>query len=157
MAGTYNLKGAGGTDVGAFNASITMGAPLTITGGLPTTIVRASGLPLAWTGGNATDLVEIVGYAGTVTGTGTSAVTDATEFICTTTAGAGSFTVPASILNQLPAVSSSATTSGTGASFLEVISTANPSSFNAPLKAGGNIDAGYFLALSGIGGIPTYQ
>ena len=158
VAGTYSLTGAGGADVGAFNTSITMGTPLIVNGGtLPATIVRASGLPLTWTGGNASDYVEIVGYAGNVTGTGTNTGIDATEFICTTTAGTGGFTVPASVLNQLPAVSASATTNGTGTSFLEVISSVNPVSFTAPLKAGGNIDFGAFLALSGIGSVPTYQ
>jgi uncharacterized protein (TIGR03437 family) len=158
VAGTYTLKGAGGKDVGSFNASITMGSPLVITGGLPSTVVRASGLPLAWTGGNASDMVEIIGYAGTTTGTGASTSTDATEFICTTTAGQGSFTVPASILNQLPAVAASDVTNGTGASFLEVISTASPANFQANLVPSGKpIDLGLFIALSGTGNAPTYQ
>jgi uncharacterized protein (TIGR03437 family) len=153
VAGQYKLAGAGGKDVGVFNATANLSAPLTITGGLPATVVRANGLPLAWTGGGANDVVMILGYAGTTSGTGTNAVIDATEFVCTTTAGANGFTVPASILTQLPAVSS---TSATGATFLEVVSY-NSSTFTAPLTAGGAIDAGVFATVLGIGALPSWQ
>jgi hypothetical protein len=152
IGGTYSLAGAGGKDVGSFNTSLTLGAPLTINGGLPATVVRSAGLPLAWTGGNASDFVEIVGYSGTTTGTGANIVVDAYEFICTTTAGQGGFTVPASILTQLPAVAASAITSGTGASFLFVASGPAPVSF----KPSG-VDAAYFSSVLGIGNSPTYQ
>jgi hypothetical protein len=161
VAGTYFLNGAGGRDVGQFNASVTLGPPLTITGGLPSTVTRSAGLPLNWTGGNSTDVVMIIGYAGTTTLSGANASIDATEFICTTTAGKGTFTVPSSILLQLPAVAASALTSGTGASFLEVVSSVNPTAgnglFSAPLTAGGSIDSGIFSAMVGIGATPSYQ
>ena len=54
-------------------------APLTITGGLPATVVRSSGLTLNWTGGSATDIVEIVGYGGNLVGTGQNATIDANK------------------------------------------------------------------------------
>lgn len=146
IAGTYTLKGAGGKDVGAFNASMMLGSPLTITGGLPASVTRNAGLTLNWTGGNATDVVVIAGSSGT---SGNS-----TEFICTTTAGKGGFTVPASILQQLPA----STASG---SFLAVESATNPAAgsglFNAPLTGGGSITNATFLGLVGIGATPIYQ
>ena len=148
VAGTYTLSGAGGKDVGSFSTSLTLGSPLIITGGLPSTVVRSAGLPLNWTGGNASDVVVIVGLSETTTGTGTSAVTSGAEFICTTTAGKGGFTVPASILTQLPV-------STTGV--LEVSSGNSSASFTAPLKAGGSIDAGYFGSYLGIGSAPAYQ
>ena len=148
VAGTYTLSGAGGKDVGAFSTSLTLGSPLTITGGLPSTVIRSAGLPLNWTGGNASDVVVIVGLSETSTGTGSSAVTTGAEFICTTTAGQGGFTVPASILTQLPA-------STTG--ILEMSSGNNSASFTASLKAGGSIDVGYFGAFLGIGAAPAYQ
>lgn len=161
VAGTYTLTGAGGKDVGKFTASLTLGTPLTITGGLPTTVTRSSPLTLNWTGGNATDLVEIVGYAETSSGSGASTTLNGAEFFCTTTAGAGTFTVPASILQQLPAVSAAAIGNGTGSGFLEVISTVNPTTgngfFSAPLTAGGTIGNAYFLGLLGVGGSPVYQ
>ncbi len=158
VAGTYTLSGAGGKDVGKFNASVNVGAPLTITGGLPSTVTRSSGLTLNWTGGLSSDLVEIFGSSSSTTGTGNSAVTDTVSFFCLTTAGPGTFTVPASILTQLPAVAVSS--SGLGG-FLEVVSTINPTSgnglFTAPLTAGGSIDSGLFIPLVGIGATVAYQ
>jgi hypothetical protein len=157
-AGQYTLNGAGGKDVGKFTAAITLGTPLTITGGLPTSVNRSAGLTLNWTGGNATDTVEVVGYSGTLTGSGTTATIDVNEFICITTAGAKTLTVSPSILTQLSAVSAGSTTQ-TG--FLEVVSGPVPATgnglFTAPLTAGGNIDSGLFLALIGFGGAVSYQ
>jgi hypothetical protein len=150
-AGTYTLNGAGGTDVGTFNTSLTLASALTITGGLPSTVNRSAPLTLNWTGGNASDLVEIIGSASTTTGTGSSAVTNSSTFICLTTAGQQTFTVPTSILNQLPA------TTGTNVGLLEVASGTNSATFSASLKAGGSIDSGTFGSFLGIGGTPTYQ
>jgi uncharacterized protein (TIGR03437 family) len=148
VPGTYSLSGAGGKDVGTFNTSISLGSPLTVTGGLPSTVTRSAGMTLNWTGGNASDLVEIIGSSSSTTGTGSSAVTNLSEFVCITTAGQTTFTVPASILNQLPA-----TTTGS----LSVASGTNSTTFTAPLKAGGSIDAGVFGSFLGLGATPTYQ
>jgi len=155
VAGTYTLNGAGGKDVGSFNTSITLGTPLTLTTPLPATVVRSAGLPLSWTGGNASDLVEIVGGSSSTTGTGVNMVTDSWSFFCITTAGQGSFTVPASILNQLPAVTISA--NGAGGGFLEFASSVTPSTFTASLTAGGSIDTGVFLSTLGVGAQVSYQ
>jgi len=140
VAGQYSLSGAGGKDVGKFSSTITLGTPLLLTGGLPTSVNRANGLPLAWTGGNSSDIVEIIGSSSTST--------DNWGFICTTTAGTRGFTVGSSILNQLPA-----STSGS----LSIVSAPTPSTFNASLTAGGSIDLGTFLALTGTGGTVAYQ
>jgi uncharacterized protein (TIGR03437 family) len=148
VAGTYTLSGAGGKDVGSFSTSLTLGSPLVVTGGLPSTVVRSAGLPLSWTGGQASDQVVIVGLSENTTGSGSSAVTSGAEFICITTAGKGGFTVPASILTQLPA---------SAQGVLELSSGNNSTSFTAPLKAGGSIDVGYFGSFLGIGGAPAYQ
>ncbi len=152
VAGTYTLAGAGGKDVSAFNASITLGSPLTITGGLPTTVTRSAGLTLNWTGGNASDLVEIAGFTTAASGSGT-------EFVCTTTAGQDTFTVPASILDQLSAVSAAAEANGSTGS-LDVFSGGNPSNgnglFTAQLTAGGSISS-YFTALVGYAAEVVYQ
>ena len=149
-AGTYTFNGAGGNDVGSFNGSITIGSPLTVTGGLPSTINRSAGLTLNWTGGNASDIVEIIGGSSSTTGSGASTVTTTTEFICLTTAGQGTFTVPSSILSQVPA------TTATSPGSLEVASGVI-GSFTAPLKAGGSIDAGILASFVGTGNTPTYQ
>ncbi|HEV2447578.1 MAG TPA: hypothetical protein VGS58_16725, partial [Candidatus Sulfopaludibacter sp.] len=160
VAGTYTLNGAGGKGVGKFNASVTLGSPLSITSGLPPTVTRNAGLTLNWTGGNSGDIVEVVGASGVTTSSGTNPTVDTTEFICTTTAGAGGITVPSSILNQMPAVSSTQLASG-GFGFLEVASFVNPTNgnglFTAPLTAGGNINQGLFTALVGTGATAAYQ
>jgi uncharacterized protein (TIGR03437 family) len=152
VPGTYTLKGAGGKDVGPFTASLALGTLLTITGGLPATVTRNSGLTLNWTGGNSTDLVEIFGSSGSSTATAT--------FACITTAGPGTFTVPASILNQLPAVAAGAITAGTGSGFLGIFSSpaaAGSSLFSASLTAGGTISNATFLALLGVEATASYQ
>jgi uncharacterized protein (TIGR03437 family) len=150
-AGTYTLNGAGGNDVGPFNTSLTLASALTVTGGLPSTVNRSLPLTLNWTGGNASDLVEIIGSSSATTGTGTSAVTSSSTFICITTAGQKTFTVPASILFQLPV------TTGSNTGFLEVASGNISNTFSASLKAGGSIDSGIFASFLGIGGTVTYQ
>ncbi len=147
VAGTYTVAGAGGKDVGRFNASVNLGSPLTVTGGLPAVVNRGAGLPLSWTGGNSTDLVEIIGSSSSITGTGANQIFDSWVFVCTTNAGAGAFTVPASVLTQLPA-------STTGSLF---VASGVVSTFSAPLVAGGNIDAGAFVSFVGTGTTPAYQ
>jgi uncharacterized protein (TIGR03437 family) len=149
-AGTYAINGAGGADVGSFNASLTVGPPLTITGGLPSAVNRSAGLTLNWTGGNASDFVEIFGSSSS--GSGANSTT--TAFVCLTTAGPGTFTVPSSVLTQLPAVTASATGSG---GILAVESGPTPSTFSAPLKAGGSITGAAFSALVGAGALVSYQ
>jgi uncharacterized protein (TIGR03437 family) len=152
-AGTYTVAGAGGTGVGPFNASITLGSPLTVTGGLPSAVNRSQSLPISWTGGNSTDIVTILGYSGTTTGTGTTAVTTASEFICTTTAGTGGFTVSSQVLEQLQPTPAA---SANGAGLLEVASGPPPVSFNAPLEPSGTV-ASTFSASVGTAASVIYQ
>jgi len=154
IAGQYTIAGAGGKDVGKFNTSLTLGPPLTLLGALPNTVTESAGLTLNWTGGNASDLVEIAGSSSTITGTGTNLSSDSWTFICTTNAGAQTFTVPASILSQLPKVSATTTTGG---GFLEFASVVSPTTFTAPLTAGGSIDSGTFLSLVGFGATVSFQ
>jgi uncharacterized protein (TIGR03437 family) len=153
VAGTYTLSAKGGKDVGSFNVSISLGSPLVLNPALPSTVTRSAGLPLSWTGGNSSDVVEIIGYSGTTTTSGTTSTVNATEFVCTTTAGTGGFTVPASVLSQLPATAS--TTSG-GTGFLEVSSGPAPTPFSPSLTAGGNVSS-IFGAFIGTGALVTYQ
>jgi uncharacterized protein (TIGR03437 family) len=153
VGGTYSLHGAGGKDVGVFDASVTLGAPLTITGGLPAAINRSSGLRLAWTGGNPTDIVSVSGTSTQTAGAGPTVSADVTAFTCTTTAGQGGITIAPDILQQLPA-----TPNGS----LSVFSSVNPTNassglFSAPLTAGGRTDAGLFSASFGVSGNPSYQ
>jgi uncharacterized protein (TIGR03437 family) len=150
-AGTYTLNGGGGPDVGTFNTSLTLASPLTVTGGLPSSVNRSNSLTLNWTGGNANDLVEIIGSSSTQTGTGASAVTTSTTFFCVTTAGKQTFTVPSSILTQLPA--SSANNPG----ILEVASGNASTTFSAQLPKLGGSTTGTFASFVGTGAQVTWQ
>jgi uncharacterized protein (TIGR03437 family) len=151
VPGGYTINGPGGPDVGSFSANVTLASPLTVTGGLPGSVNRSSPLTLNWTGGNATDLVEIIGISSTSSGTGTSATTTSTEFVCLTTAGQKTFTVPTAILSQLPA------TVGNNQGILEVASGNVNSTFTAPLpKIGGNV-SGIFATFAGSGAQVTWQ
>jgi len=154
-AGAYPLTAAGGTGVTSFNTSITLGAPLTINGGLPATVVRSNGLPLTWTGGNPTDNVTIEGYSGTSTGTAPNQTTTATIFVCTTTAGAGGDTISSQVLNLLPATPAS--TSG-GSGYLSVTSGPAPVRFSTTLTAtpSTQVQATYTAGV-GTAGLVTYQ
>ena len=162
-AGTYTLTGGGGAGVGKFTVGVKVGSPLTITsngGSLPATVSRASNLTVSFTGGNTTDLVYLLGFSGTVLNAGSSALNstyDSAGFICGTTAGAGSITVPASILAQLPATP----TGATGAGALLLVSSTAPSSssgtFTAPLTAGGNTTFALFLGTFGALALSMYQ
>jgi uncharacterized protein (TIGR03437 family) len=150
-AGGYSLSGAGGSAVGPFSTSLTLASPLTLSSPLPSTVVRSSPLTLNWTGGNASDMVEIIGASSVTTGTGSNQVTSTTEFICLTTAGQKTFTVPSSILIQLPA--SPAGSPG----LLEVASGNQSATFSATLKANGSAIPSTFGSFLGIGDTPTYQ
>lgn len=155
VPGTYTLRGVGGKGVGAFNASVTLGPTLTVSPALPSTVLRSAGLTVNWTGGNASDLVEILGSSSTTSGTGLKQTVTSATFVCTTTAGNRTFTVPASILTQLPA-----STDANGG-FLAVASAGTPTNgnglFTAPLTAGGSIDTGFFLGFVGVGATANYQ
>ena len=141
VPGTYTLAGSGGKDVGPFNVSINVPTILTVTN-MPSSVTRSAGLTLNWTGGNSSDPVLIRGDAtNLVNGVQTGAT-----FACLTTAGAGSFTVPASILNQLPPVSSAAITAGTAVGGINVVWYVGTfpvlgSACSAPLTAGGSTNS----------------
>jgi uncharacterized protein (TIGR03437 family) len=158
LAGTYSLTGAGGTDVGPFSTSITIGPPLTLNSPLPTTVTESAGLTLNWTGGNAPDVVEIDGQSSTTSGTGTNEVTTTTSFVCTTTAGQKTFTVPASILTWLPTITAAQVAADTASGSLEVQSWARPAtSFNTTLTKDGSTIPSSFSSTTSISGSALYQ
>jgi len=156
-AGNFTITGAGGADIGAFTASLRVPAPIVWTNQASlATIIRSSGLTVNWTGGESSDVITILGSSGVRAG-GTQAdpIFDTTTFICTARGDARTFNVPASILSQLPA-STGTLTDGTGVGILALQQgTASESNgrFNAPLRAGGNIDLGLFTYA--IGGLST--
>jgi uncharacterized protein (TIGR03437 family) len=155
--GTYTLAGAGGPDVGAFNASIAVPGSFTWTNQatLPDSIPRNTPLTINWTGGG-TGIVNVSGYGATrIGGTTENPVLDATVFTCVYQAPAGTGTVPTAVLQQLPQVSSDPTSGSFGS--LSVLALPDPSkgqgTFTAPLTAGGNLDIGLFGYA--IGGLKT--
>jgi len=157
LAGTYNLTGAGGTDVGPFNTSITIGPPFTLSSPLPATVTESAGLTLNWTGGNASDGVGIIGYSGSTSGTGNNQITNATEFICTTTAGQKTFTVPAAVLTLLPTITAAQVTAGTATGAIDVTSSVTPVTFNATLKKDGSTIPSAFSYAFETGASVLYQ
>jgi hypothetical protein len=158
LAGTYNVTGSGGNDVGPFSTSITIGPPLTLNNPLPTTVTESAGLTLNWTGGNGADVVQIQGTSGTTTGTGANEIITSTGFLCTTTAGQGTFTVPASILTWLPTISAAQVAAGTASGDLSVSSMATPAtSFNATLKKDSSNIPSTFSSIASISGSALYQ
>ncbi|HZT32044.1 MAG TPA: hypothetical protein VFA33_19305 [Bryobacteraceae bacterium] len=161
VQGSYQLVGPGGADVGPFQASLTVNAPLTLTNPLPDTVVRSQNLALSWSGGG-NDLVAIIGASGTMTGGDTNnPIYDAGVFVCTTTADKLAFTVPSSVLSQLPATPAATTGIGGGFGMLMVTSTTQTSGgngvFSAPLTAGGTIDNGLFTSSMGTMKTTSYQ
>lgn len=146
--GTYTIAGTGGTEVGAFSASVNFPGAFSWTNeaSVPGVIPRSQSLPITWSGGGD-GLVMVTGFAGAqVGGSQTDPIFDVTVFACTAPASTGSFTVPSSVMQQLPAVSGDVTSGGIG--FLGVLAVADASKgqgvFTAPLTAGGTIDFASF-------------
>lgn len=150
-AGTYTLTGTGGTDVGPFTAQVRLsGIPTWTNKDAITAVDRSRPLQINWSGAAADDLVVINGVAGTAAASSTSAF-DGTVFTCIARGNANSFSVPVSVLEQMPAVagiSFSGTSLNTTSIGLLTVSASNANStngrFSAPLRAGGNIDFGFF-------------
>jgi uncharacterized protein (TIGR03437 family) len=131
--GTYVMdNGAGAAGVGAFRVTQELRSPAVWTN-IPSTridVSRSGGYRVAWTGGDASrDFVAITGSS-----------TDSTNkvratFFCAERADAGEFTVPAYVLNGLPASDS------TGTTYLAVGSQPLPS--QSKVKIAG-LDQAYF-------------
>jgi uncharacterized protein (TIGR03437 family) len=136
-AGTYNLSGTGGTQVGAFNTSVAFPDGFTVSNwdGI-TTINRANDLQLTWTGSNFSN-VAIVLSTTVVSGR----AQHLTTINCTVPGAPGGYTIPAAALAYLSPVGASGTSYGT----LSVQGT-NESAFNASVVGGGQLDIARFSA-----------
>jgi hypothetical protein len=91
-----------------------------------TTVTRSEGVTVQWTGGDPATQVGIVGFS--------SSGATAGGFICMQQASAGQFTVPAIVLQRLPATAS-------GAAGTLSLNNSKIGTFTAP-----NLDAGYITA-----------
>jgi uncharacterized protein (TIGR03437 family) len=97
-AGNYTVSAAGGANVAAFQAAITMPSQLTWSNRDQTTnLIRSQPLTLSWTGGAANQTVVILGGDSDLP-SNSSAV-----FLCVAPSGANSFTVPPAVLSAIPA------------------------------------------------------
>jgi len=146
--GAYTITGAGGADIGAFKASVDLPGDFVWSNrdAIPDPIPRGSGLRITWTGGGA-GLVMIAGNALAQTGgTQQNPIYEGTFFDCFAQASTGSFTVPASVLQQLPAVSISLDQLFLGnlSVFAVPDLTKGQGVFSAPLTAGGATDQAFF-------------
>lgn len=146
--GAYTMAGSGGPDVGAFTANINVPGAFTWTNetSVPAVVPRSQNLPITWTGGGD-GLVTIFGFAGSTTaGTQTSPIFDVAGFTCIAQASAGNFSVPSSVLQQLPQVSGDVNSGAIGSISVLAIPDASKGQgvFSAPLAAGGNVDFAYF-------------
>jgi uncharacterized protein (TIGR03437 family) len=98
--GSYTAtNGSGGSNVTAFNWSLTLPAYVVPTN-IPTTVNRAQDLTLTWTGGSGLSVASIFLISGVPVAL---PVSSWVFIVCDADASAGTFKVPSAILNLLPA------------------------------------------------------
>jgi hypothetical protein len=98
--GIYRLEGPGGADVGEFAGSFHIAPELVWTNREDLEVVdRSKPITVTWSGGDPTTVVSVSGVSGVVGPTGVTTV----SFVCRVRNSAGEVTVPASILQKLPA------------------------------------------------------
>jgi hypothetical protein len=97
-AGQYTLAAPGGANVGAFTGTLAIVPDLVVTNNPDDfkVVNRASGVTVRWTGGEPSTVL-------TISGSSVASLTDAAAFVCIQNTSAGQFTVPPSVLSQLPA------------------------------------------------------
>jgi len=145
QAGQWTMTGTGGADIGAFTATVTVPDALACKNcdGI-NTVDRTKPLVVQWTGGGgSSDYVQIGGLS-TAVSTADPTKNVAVIFSCTARASDGQFSVPVSVLSQLPQSSAELLATNTGALVLVNVLGNSGTTFTAPLTAGGSIDLGFF-------------
>lgn len=131
--GTLTVTGPGGADVGTFTTTIASPSPLTWTNRTQITGVdQTQGVTVNWTGADASSQLVAIAGISTNKSAGLTGM-----FLCTAPAGAGSFSVPARIVANLP----STHPGGTDTAGVLMVGEANslaPAKFSAQ-----GIDKGY--------------
>ncbi len=150
VPGHYKLAGPGGAVVGPFSVEIDVSEQFQWTNGVGLDKVdRQQDLVLTWTGGGPEDTVQASGTVRGFAPEDTSRVVDRV-FQCAAPASAGQIVVPASILQQMPIVTSIAA-GGPGSTFYGSLAIAHTSPqinsivFRAPLVSGGSTEASAFV------------
>jgi uncharacterized protein (TIGR03437 family) len=96
--GTFTFQGTGGPDVGPFTVAVSDNNPLVWTNQSAIAAVnRSQGVTVMWTGGIPGTYVQISG--------GSTAIAVSATFLCVAPVGDGQFTVPAYVLEAMPAAS----------------------------------------------------
>ena len=98
-SGPWGFTTSGGANVGPLNFGFPIPTPVTWTNQaslLGSTIDRTKGLTINWTGGDPYGFVDIQGFAANTTGT------FLVGYDCSAPLAAGTFTIPPSILLQMP-------------------------------------------------------
>jgi uncharacterized protein (TIGR03437 family) len=98
--GDYTVSnGAGGANVGPFTWALTVPAAVVPTN-IPASVDPTQNLTLNWTGSSPFQVVGIFAYSGVLVSAPTSSYT---YIMCSADPSAGTFAIPAAILNLLPA------------------------------------------------------
>jgi uncharacterized protein (TIGR03437 family) len=149
-AGTYSFNGPGGANVRGIQGQAQMPPSVVWTNQNSLAVIdRSQPATVTWSGGAADGFVYIYGVSVAVPQESDALWTGA-EFACVAPAGDGHFTVPAYVLQALPA---SASKSGAAPlSYLTLRSVAAPQSFSAV-----GLDTGIAMASSGISGAVTFR
>lgn len=133
--GTYTITAPGGKDIGAFTASLTLPNPVTWSNAAQITAInRSAGVTVTWVGGDASQTVIIAG------GSTDQKTKKSGGFVCLAPGNAGTFTIPATVLADMPPTGSTIGTSDSlGALMVGAASMASPQTFTAPGLTSGKI------------------
>ena len=105
VAGRYITSAAGGPGAGAFSGTFDVTTEFVLAN--PDDfkqVTRSAGVTVRWTGGDPTFPVQITGTSTAISIAGVAGAP--VNFVCSANGADGRFTIPASVLNQLPASAS---------------------------------------------------
>jgi uncharacterized protein (TIGR03437 family) len=95
--GTFVFTGTGGADVGPFSVTVNLSPLMTWTNSSAAkTVTRAQGLEIDWSGGQPSSYMQIYGIS-------SASTTVFAMFNCVVPQSAGTFTIPAYVLSDMPA------------------------------------------------------
>lgn len=141
--GLVTARSTAGAEVGAFDLSVTLPQPGTLTSAIPGSVNRSQPLTVSWTGVDATtDMVLILGRSqDQARGVGRT-------FVCSADAAAGSFTVGTEVLESLP--TSAGTAGSEEAAGVLLVGSARRA--DAGRVAVDGVDAGFFAPVQFVAG-----